>query len=138
MRLIFLLCISFSIIALSCKPGHQYEILSDTKYEKSKETLAETEQKNPARFLIAAGNFKKNFMGQTVVKGTIANNAKIVSFKDVDIKLSFYSKTRTLLEEEHEVVYETVHPGERKNFKSKYFSPKGTDSVAMNVVSAKY
>ena len=62
----------------------------------------------------------------------------MVSYKDIDIKLSFYSKTGTLLEEDHEIVYETIHPGYNANFKSKYFTPKGTDSVAMHVVGAKY
>jgi len=35
-------------------------------------------------------------------------------------------------------VYESVAPGTTVNFKSKYFSPKGTDSIAMKIVSAKY
>ena len=62
----------------------------------------------------------------------------MVTFKDIDVKLSFYSKTGALLEEDHEVVYESVNPGGSAGFKTKYFAPKGTDSVAMKVISAKY
>ena len=124
-------------IAASCKNGHQYEINTD-KYENTKESLAQTEQKNPARFLTVEGNKKKNFLGQTVVKGKVYNNAKVVSYKDIDIRLSFYSKTGTLLEEDHDMVYETIHPGSGSSFKSKYFAPKGTDSVAFHIAGAKF
>ena len=127
------------ILGYSCNNSHQYEISSkdNDKYESGKEQLGETEKKFPSRFLKASGSSKKNLLGQTVVRGTIYNNAKIISYKDIDIKLSFYSKTRALLEEDHEMVYETIEPGGGKSFKSKYFAPKGTDSVALTVVSAK-
>jgi hypothetical protein len=55
----------------------------------------------------------------------------------VDIKLDFYSKTGTLLETDKETVYEIIAPGQSKNFKTKYFATKGTDSVALMVLSAK-
>ena len=77
-------------------------------------------------------------MGQTVVKGKLISSAKMVTYKDVDIKLSFYSKTGALLEVDQEVIYETIAPGSTVSFKTKYFTPKGTDSVAMKIVSAKY
>lgn len=106
-------------------------------YEKGKLTVAEIEQRSPERFLAINGSNKKNILGQTVIKGNIINNAKMVSFKDINIKLSFFSKTGTLLEEDQEVVYETLNPGAGKSFKTKYFAPKGTDSVALKVISAK-
>ena len=76
-------------------------------------------------------------MGQTVVKGTLVNKASVATFKDVDIKLSFYSKTQALLETDNETEYMTLGPGESKDFKTKYFAPKGTDSVALVVLGAK-
>ncbi len=106
-------------------------------YEKGKLTVTEIEQMNPERFLAVSCSNKKNLLGQTVIKGNIINNAKMVSFKDIDIKLSFFSKTGSLLEEDHEVIYETLNPGAGKSFKTKYFAPKGTDSVFLKVISAK-
>lgn len=131
--------ILFSAITFlySCSGNDRYEIKTADKYEMSKASLAETERKFPERFIKVTSTDKKNLLGQTVVKGTIVNTARVASFKDVDLKLSFYSKTGALLEEDHEVIYETVEPGGSKSFKSKYFTPKGTDSVAMNVISAK-
>ena len=48
--------------------------------------------------------------------------------------MSFYSKTGTKLDEGIETIYETIPPGETIKFKTKYFAPKGTDSVAIQVL----
>lgn len=116
---------------------------SDTKaksekesYEITKEDLLKKEQKNPQYFLEVKGNNKKNILGQTVVKGSVSNNATIAVFKDLDLKLSFYSKTKALLETDKETIYETLGPGKSKDFKTKYFAPKGTDSVGLEVLGA--
>lgn len=106
-------------------------------YEKTKENLAVKEKNNPQNFLIISGHDKHNLLGQTVVKGTITNKATVASYKDVDVKLDFYSKTGTLLETDKETVYEIINPGQSKNFKTKYFAPKGTDSVALSITGAK-
>jgi type IV pilus biogenesis protein CpaD/CtpE len=106
-------------------------------YEQTKETLAETEKKNPVRFLSVEGHDKKNLLGQTVVKGTLTSKATVSSYKDVEIELSFYSKTGTLLEKDIETIFETIAPGKDADFKTKYFAPKGTDSVALKVMGAK-
>ena len=107
------------------------------KYEQTKETLEQSEKKNPKRFLTVEGNDKKNLIGQTVIKGTITNKATVASFKDVDVELSFYSKTGALLQRDHEVVYETIAPGNSTTFKTKTRAPIGTDSVAMKIFAAK-
>jgi hypothetical protein len=107
------------------------------KYEETKETMEQTEKKNPKRFLTVEGSDRKNLIGQRVIKGTITNKATVASYKDIDIELSFYSETGALLEKDHEVIYENIAAGNSTNFKTKYFAPKGTDSVAMKVVGAK-
>ena len=123
-----------SFAACSNKPD---EKKTADSYEKGKLTIAEIEEKNPERFLAVSASNKRNLFGQTVVKGNIINHAKMVGFKDIDIKLSFYSKTGALLEEDREVIYETVNPGAGKSFKTKYFAPRGTDSVVLKVITAK-
>ncbi len=107
------------------------------KYEQTKETLEQTEKKNPQRFLTVEGTDRKNLIGQRVIKGTITNKASVASYKDVDIEISFYSETGTLLEKDHEVIYETIAAGSSTSFKTKYFAPKGTDSVVMKIAGAK-
>ncbi len=131
-----LLLVLISIYA--CNNNGVVNEKSEKNYEKAKESLAAVEQKNPSKFLVVEGDKKKNLIGQTVVKGKITNTAKMVSFKDIHIKLQFYSKTSTLLEEDVETVYDVVNPGQTISFKTKYYTPKGTDSLALIVIDAKH
>ena len=125
------------LIASACSSSDKKTEAVKDKYEETKESLGETEKKNPKLFLTVSGHDKRNLIGQTVVKGTLNNTAKVASYKDVEIRLFFYSKTGTLLSEEPETIFESVAPGKSVDFKSKYFAPKGTDSMAIKVIGAK-
>ncbi len=121
---------------VSCKDGNKEQPFDATNYEVVKETLAEKEKKNPARFLVVENKDRRNLIGQTVVKGTISNKATVVAYKDVALKLSFFSKTGVKLDAGAETIYEKIKPGETIKFKTKYFAPKGTDSVHVSVLKA--
>ena len=138
MKFIGALLIIACCITAACNNENKYEIVPTDKYEKSKASLAELEKKSPSAFLSVSGTDKKNLLGQTVINGTIFNTARIVSYKDIELKLSFFSKTGTLLQEDTDVIYESINPGGSKRFKSKYFTPKGTDSVSIKVAGAKF
>lgn len=125
----------FSIIWMSCSTDSKNRS-EEAKYEQSKESIESIEQKKPARFLKATIKKKKNLLGQTVLRGTVHNSATVVTYKDVEIKLRFYSKTGALLEEDTDKVYESVAPGRETDFKLKYFAPKDTDSVSVIVMGA--
>jgi len=133
---VYILAVFVSLSA--CSSNEEEQKASQKKYEEVTLSVEEMEKKSPLSFLKVTGADKKNLLGQTVIKGNISNKAKMVTFKDIDVKLSFYSKTGTLLMEDHEVIYDEVAPGNNISFKSKYFSPKGTDSVAMKILSAKF
>lgn len=105
-------------------------------YQQTKEILLDKEEKNPANFITASSHDKKNLLGQTVIKGKVANHATVAVYKDVEIKMFFYSKTRALLDTETETIFEELRPGQTKDFKTKYFAPKGTDSVGIQVLHA--
>ena len=126
-----------SVVLISCKSKAKTEAAEKDKYEKAKESLEEKEKKNPTVFLKVSSKDKRNLIGQTVIKGTVINAAKICVYKDIELELSFFSKTGVLLEKDHETVYEMIEPGKSADFKSKYFAPKGTDSVALKIVGAK-
>lgn len=131
-----IVAIFFSCLIFSCKTKDKEKSFDNDSYQVTKETLAQKEQKNPARFLQVTNRDRKNLIGQTVVIGYFTNTATLCTYKDVQIKLSFYSKTGSLLEEDIETIYETIAPGKKVKFKTKYFTPKGTDSVAIKVLSA--
>jgi hypothetical protein len=137
MRKISLLIAALSSIIFSCNNDSKKAASEQETYNKTKESLQQEEQKNPKTFILVEGHNKRNILGQTVVKGSVTNKATVAIFKDVDINLSFYSKTNALLETDKETVFELLHPGESKDFKTKYFAPKGTDSVALAVLGAK-
>ncbi len=136
MRTYVLACLLLFSIS-SCKDKPQEKTFDTKSYEQVKESLADKEKNNPARFLIVSNKDRKNLIGQTVVKGTILNKATVCTYQDVELHLSFYSKTGVKLDEGMETIYEVIAPGKSVKFKTKYFAPKGTDSVAIKVVKAK-
>lgn len=125
----------FSIILIACNSdsvNNQKE-----SYDVTKKVLLKKEEINPSAFLTVTGNSRKNIVGQTVVRGTLVNKASVATFKDVNIELTFFSKTKALLETDQETIFQILNPGESQDFKTKYFAPKGTDSVGLKVLGAK-
>jgi hypothetical protein len=131
----FLLSAFVLIFIFSCNDQNTASKSNDS-YKKSKLTIQQIEQQNPLRFLEVVGKDKHNLIGQTVVKGEIANKATVVTFKDISVSIKFISKTGVVLEEDEEVIYEEVKPGSSINFKSKFFAPKGTEDVKMKITKA--
>ncbi|MEO9210412.1 MAG: hypothetical protein ABI208_04905 [Ginsengibacter sp.] len=138
MKKFVLFFFAISLIFLSCNSKNGDNPITEQKnYQITKEELLQKELKNPKNFLRVTGDHKRNILGQTVIKGSITNNAAVATYKDVKIKLTFYSKTNALLDTEEETIFEQFFPGDTKRFKTKYFAPKGTDSVALAVINAK-
>ena len=105
-------------------------------YQETKFSHWKKEKNNPSKFLLVNNHDRKNLIGQTVVIGHLTNLATICWYKDVEIKLSFFSKTGVKLDEGIESIYENIGPGKTIKFKTRYFAPKGTDSVAVMVLKA--
>ena len=137
MKSIYALFVIVFLIS-SCGNNSDFPITDNSGNKQTVESISKMEKKHPENYLTVEGKDKKNLLGQTVIKAKLINRAKEVTFKDVEIKLSFYSKTGTLLEEDVETIYEEVHPGSSVRFKSKYFAPKGTGKLEMKVITAKY
>jgi hypothetical protein len=125
-----------STVLFACKNDKKEKKFDTKSYEEVKESLAEKEKNNPSKFLLVNNHDRKNLIGQTVVIGHLTNLATICWYKDVEIKLSFFSKTGVKLDEGIESIYENIGPGKTIKFKTRYFAPKGTDSVAVVVLKA--
>ena len=115
---------AFSIFINACNNNGSNNVKGKDAYETTKETLEQVEQNNPVRILKIWVKDKKNLIGQTVVQGTVSNNAKVVTYKDINLKLS--------------VIYDSVAPGKSIKFKTKEFAAKGADSVGVEIIGAKY
>lgn len=136
--LLFLVFSLLFIVIASCGGSDsKTDTVKKDKYEQKKESLEEIEKKNPLRFLTVSSRDKRNLLGQTVINGTIKNAASVAVYKDIEIEISFYSKTNALLEKEIETIYDAIGPGKETDFKTKYRAPKGTDSVTLRVLKAK-
>ena len=120
----------------ACDSKDDYSIGDETDYKEKTQSIQEIEAKNPTEFLYVTAKEKKNLLGQIVVNGTILNKAKVAEFKDVELKMKFFSKTGALLEENVEVIYEKLSPGGHVKFKTKNFAAKGTDSLHIEVTGA--
>ena len=136
MKKLLVSCFILGILSSACHHKGEDAAAEKDSYEKVKETLLDKEKKHPVSFLSVTSHDKHNLIGQTVIKGEVRNNAKVCTYKDVQLELSFYSKTGSFLEKDNETVYETIAPGETADFKTKYYAPKGTDSIAIKITGA--
>jgi len=126
----FLLAVICTVFLFSCK-----EKFNDKTYQENKLTLAQKESDHPAQFLRISSDDKKNLFGATVIKGKIVNTASVAVYKNTRIKMLCY-KNGVRVEEHEDVLPELIKPGAVKNFKIKYHLPKGTDSLALSIMSA--
>jgi ABC-type Fe3+-citrate transport system substrate-binding protein len=131
-RLVFLFAM---ILLVSC--GTEEKKFDNQTYENVKESLEEKEKKNPKQFLVVSSTDKKNFIGQKVIRITVKNNASVCTYKDVTVRIGFYSETGTRLEEDEETIYKSISPNSSINYKTKFFAPRGTDDVKVTIVDAK-
>ena len=136
MKKFFSLILITIILLCGCTSSQQKNAADIEEYKKAQQILLDKETKSPVTFLKVNSKEKHNLLGQTVIKATISSIAKVCVYSDIAIELSFFSKTGKLLEKDNETIYETIDPGISVDFKTKYFAPKGTDSVVIKVVSA--
>jgi hypothetical protein len=136
MKYFFTLLI-LSVTLFGCTNKDQQASKLDKKgYKEKKESLLDNEKSAPKEFLSITGTDKRNFWGQTVYRGVIHNTAKVCSYKDIRVKLLYYKTDGTLVTNHEEQFDETVKPGNEIEFKAKYKTPRGTDSVAASIMSA--
>jgi len=104
-------------------------------YEQQKESLLDKESSHFEKFLVVEGEDRRNIWGQTVYRGKIHNRATVCSYNNVRVKLLYYKDGAQVANHE-EVFDHALAPKETLSFKAKYHTPRGTDSVAVSVMSA--
>ncbi len=109
--------------------------LDKQSYQEQKESLLDKEKRLPKEFLKVDGRYRRNFWGNLVYLGHIENTATICSYKEVRVKLLYFNKGVQVTNHE-ELLTETIAPRNLINFKAKYNTPKGTDSIFAYIMSA--
>jgi hypothetical protein len=108
----------------------------DTKtYQQNKQSLSQRESLHPEQFLKISSDDKRNLFGATIIKGKIVNTASVAVYKNTRIKMLCF-KNGIRVEEHEDIIPEIIKPGTVKNFKTRYHLPKGTDSLALFIMSA--
>lgn len=72
-----------------------------------------------------------------IFRGTINSSATLGRFKDAQIKILFYSRTNTLIEEQNYVIYEYLEPQSTTSFSFKTESyPQAYENFRVELVGA--
>lgn len=115
------------------KPQKQRQLTE----EEIRVNLYNKEVSNPVNYLTVSGSYRVNLAANTVIEGTIYNNASIAGFKNINITAKFYSKTDVLLGEESFLVMDFISPNGKLAFKSKIYGWwKNIDHWTLDVNSA--
>ena len=130
----FIIFLSLVYFIASCKSDPT--TIDSKTYEEQKQGLADKEKTKPLAFLHVKSDHRKNWVGQTVVEGTITNTAAVSSYKDVRLKMLCYDKSSKLVEEHEDELDVILKPNSNKDFKLRYRLPRSTDSIAVSIMSA--
>jgi hypothetical protein len=98
----------------------------------------DTEHVNPGDYLTAEGKYWKNLIDQWVVEGTIMNTASHTNYKDVVLRVNFYSETESLIESKDFVLYKFFPYGDSQDYKLKMEYPHGAKSCGVEAVDGKW
>lgn len=120
----------------SCDHNGGSTRFENASYEETKMSLEDKERSNPVAFLSDESTYRNNFIGEWVLEGYIRNSATSVTYKDVVLNITYYSKTDTELGSEQKVIYDFFAPGRSKPYKVKTIGYQGTSSVAIDVIGA--
>lgn len=101
-----------------------------------KSELADKEHEDPSTYLDVTATFRKNLIGETVLEGTIKNNATAAAFKDIVLQAEFLAPSGTVLSKKKFTKYEVLGPGYDVTFKFKTEAPKESTKVRMSVYKA--
>ncbi len=73
-----------------------------------------------------------------LIEGYFKNKATLATFKDIRVKISFYSQTETLIDEQSYIMYEYYEPNSRKSFSFKIKEvPEAYKSFTFELTDAK-
>jgi len=109
---------------------------SSTYFEK-KMTIEEIENTNPIRFLSINGEYNESFWGTELkIKGSIVNSATVADYKDVTLKVTYYSKTKSILGFKEYTLYEIYKPNTATPFKLDIDNHKNVETIGWKIVRA--
>lgn len=133
-RLAIALLIAFILLFVLISISKQS---SSSTYQESVMTIQEIEAASPLNYLQADGTYTSNFIGDKVkINGVITNTATVTTYKDVTVRVNFYSKTNTLIGSEDYTLYEFYPPNSKQEFKLKVKAYSNVSTLGWEVINA--
>lgn len=126
------LTILILIVAISACNDNQPE-----NYQEKLKTIEQTEHAQPTSFLRAEGTYTKSlFGGKLKFDGVIKNSATVVTYKDVVVKLTYFSETKTEIGKIEHTIQDFFPPQSEKPFELKIENDKAIHSIGWEVIAA--
>ena len=75
-------------------------------------------------------------MNQTVVEGEVVNSATMVSYKNMQLEITFRDEKGSVIDKQKEVLEEAIKPSSAQRFKIKTGHVKGVESISVDIVGA--
>jgi hypothetical protein len=114
-----------------------YSKKPEEAYKENIKNIAAIEKATPTKFLIMKANYSKNWLGTKFkIKGTISNRATIVSYKDIVIGITYYSKTKSEIGKTEQTLFEAIAAGASIDINIKIENLSKTDSIGWKIISA--
>jgi len=106
-------------------------------YQQKVMTVEEIERSQPTNFLSAKGEFRKNLFGTKIfVDGIIKNTATVASYKDVVVRLTYFTKTNTSLGSKDYTIYENFPPASEVNFELESENYENVSGFRLEIINA--
>ena len=133
--------LSFAVLIMtSCKNSGSSNSNSPNVQKSAEELkmdLKQREQSSPTDYLSADGTYRENFWGDKLkVNCTITNTATVATYKDAVVRVTYYSKTKTILGNNDYTIYEIFSPNSSKSVKLKIENYKDVNSIGWSVINA--
>ena len=106
-------------------------------YAEKKMSIEEIENSDPIRFLSAEGKYNESFWGSKIkIRGSITNTATVADYKDVTVRVTYYSKTNSVLGFNEYTLYEVYQPNTKTPFRLDITNYENVNTINWEVISA--
>lgn len=111
--------------------------INDITYYETVQNLVRYENSRPKLFLEADGRYSENFWGDKFdIDIEITSDAKVASFKDVEIRVTYYSKTKSVITTNDYTLYKVIPPQKVTKAKMKIDNYRDVETIGWEVISA--
>jgi hypothetical protein len=127
--------IVFTIFYLIVQFSHPARFSYTSKYAPA----IDPEHAYPTSYLSTGGTWRSNFwQTEEEISGTITNKALHTNYKDIRIRVSFYSQTNTVIGSQDYILYQYVPYGSTQAFSLKVSKPSSAASLGWTAIGATY